>query len=142
MRSLVVRAPAHRLVHHSCGPMEDRLMRRLALSLLAMVAVQACQDTRAPMGPERAGRVQGNVGQGPSAELIPGQYIVVLKPTAQNVGAIARELVALHGGALRFTYTHALQGFSAQLSDAAAAALAQHPLVAYVEQDQVMHAIT
>src|SRR2546427_10828967 len=117
-------------------------MRRLLVSVVAVMAVAGCQDARTPAGPDREARVQADAGPAPSVEVIPGQYIVVLKPTAQDVSAIARDLVAAHGGTLRFTYTHALQGFSAQLSDAAAAVLAQHPLVAYVEPNQMMHAIT
>src|SRR5256886_12975245 len=112
-------------------------MRRLLVSVVAVMAVAGCQDARTPAGPDREARVQADAGPAPSVEVIPGQYIVVLKPTAQDVSAIARDLVAAHGGTLRFTYTHALQGFSAQLSDAAAAVLAQHPLVAYVEPNQI-----
>ena len=117
-------------------------MRKLVVSVVAVMAVAGCQDGRTPAGPDREARVQADAGPASTAEVIPGQYIVVLKPTAQDVSAIARDLVAAHGGTLRFTYTHALQGFSAQLSDAAAAVLAQHPLVAYVEPNQMMHAIT
>src|SRR3989449_10960069 len=109
-------------------------MRRLLVSVVAVMAVAGCQDARPPAGPDREARVQADAGPAPSVEVIPGQYIVVLKPTAQDVSAIARDLVAAHGGTLRFTYTHALQGFSAQLSDAAAAVLAQHPLVARSEE--------
>src|SRR5213596_167422 len=127
---------------HNCKPLEGRPMRKLVVSVVAVMAVAGCQDGRTPAGPDREARVQADAGPASTAEVIPGQYIVVLKPTAQDVSAIARDLVAAHGGTLRFTYTHALQGFSAQLSDAAAAVLAQHPLVAYVEPNQMMHAIT
>src|SRR5438094_57785 len=127
---------------HNCKPLEGRPLRNRVVCVVAVMAVEGCQDGRTPAGPDREARVQADAGPASTAEVIPGQYIVVLKPTAQDVSAIARDLVAAHGGTLRFTYTHALQGFSAQLSDAAAAVLAQHPLVAYVEPNQMMHAIT
>ena len=116
-------------------------MSRLTLSLMAVIVAAGCQEARTPTAPDRDARLPAEVGRAPSAHLIPGQYIVVLRPAAQDVSTIARDLLAAHGGTLRFTYTHALQGFSAELSDAAAAALARHPLVAYVEQNQMMHAV-
>src|SRR6266702_8944574 len=117
-------------------------MSRLTLSLMAVIVAAGCQEARTPLAPDRDARPSAEVGRAPSPNVIPGQYIVVLRPAAQDVSAIARDLVAAHRGTLRFTYSHALQGFSAQLSGAAAAVLAQHPLVAYVEPNQMMHAIT
>jgi subtilisin family serine protease len=114
-------------------------MKRLAVSLGVMVAIAGCRDGQPPTGPERDTRPEVEAS---SAEVIPGRYIVVLKPSVQDVSGVARQLVAAHRGTLRSTYAHALKGFAAALSDGAAAALAQHPLVAYVEQDQVMRAIT
>ena len=68
---------------------------------------------------------------------VPGEYIVVFRPTVTNPAALAAQLVRLQGGTLRFTYTSALRGFAAKLPAAAAAALAHNPNVAYVEPDQV-----
>ncbi len=115
-------------------------MKKLAVPLVAIMAIAGCQDGQTPTGPERDTRPPSV--EASSAELIPGQYIVVLKASVQDVSGVARQMVAAHGGTLRFTYTHALKGFAAALSDAAAATLAQHPLVAYVEQDQVVRIIT
>src|SRR6266705_1487758 len=116
-------------------------MSRLTLSLMAVIVAAGCQEARTPTAPGRDARLPAEVGRAPSAHLIPGQYIVVLRPAAQDVSTIARDLLAAHGGTLRFTYTHALQGFSAELSDAAAVGLARPPLVAYVEKNQMMHAV-
>jgi subtilisin family serine protease len=66
---------------------------------------------------------------------------VVLRDGADAPG-LARQLTAAHGGTLRHTYQHAIRGFAASLPDAAVAALQQHPQVAYIEQDQPMHAIS
>src|SRR6266568_8931686 len=117
-------------------------MSRLTLSLMAVIVAAGCQEARTPTATGRDARLSAEVGRAPSANVIPGQYFVVLRPAVQDVSAIARDLVAAHRGTLRFTYTHALRGFSAELSDAAAAVLARHPLVAYVEPKQMMHAIT
>ena len=84
---------------------------------------------------------------GPSAlrtagrpEVIPGRYIVVLRPGVSDVRGVGRRLADQHGAALRRVYTAALHGFTlGQVSAAAADALRHNPLVAYVEQDQVAH---
>src|SRR5207247_9646385 len=78
---------------------------------------------------------------GGSVQVVPGQYVVVLKPDVRDVAGTASGLVAAHGGTLLFTYQYALKGFAAQLPDQAAAALVQHPLVAGVYQDQEVHAL-
>src|SRR5206468_3903768 len=55
---------------------------------------------------------------------------------------LAQRLVQAHGASHRYTYSHAIKGFAAKMSDAAAVAIARNPQVAYVEQDQVMRAVT
>ncbi|HEY8380405.1 MAG TPA: S8 family serine peptidase, partial [Nannocystis sp.] len=62
-------------------------------------------------------------------------YIVVFTPDAPDVPAFAQALARRHGGRLDFVYEHALRGFSAELSPRAAAALAHHPAIAFVEED-------
>ena len=71
---------------------------------------------------------------------IPNQYIVVFADDVTDVPGLTQRLAAQHGGAVRYTYTSALKGFAASMSAQAAAALANNPNVAYVEQDQVMTA--
>ena len=112
-------------------------MRRIAL-VLVPIALAACQDAPAPTAaPDDA---PAALLRSPNA--IPGEYIVVFRDGVADAPGLARQLTAAHGGTLRFTYTHAIRGFSASLPDAAVAALQRHPQVAYVEQDQPMHAIS
>jgi subtilisin len=63
-------------------------------------------------------------------------FIVVLRPTTADVATTASGMAASARGELGFVYQHAIQGFSITASDAAAAALARNPRVAYVERDQ------
>src|SRR5262245_42195050 len=71
-------------------------------------------------------------------EQVRGSYIVVLdSATVQgNIPFVAHELTQSHDGALGYVYTHALEGFSAELTEEQAAKLARHPRVASVEPDQ------
>jgi subtilisin family serine protease len=72
-------------------------------------------------------------GSGP----VRGQYIVVFKDEVQDVPGLSKRLTSAHGGSLRHVYSNALKGFAARLPEQAAAALARHPQVSYVEQDQL-----
>jgi len=74
------------------------------------------------------------------AQVVPGQYIVVLNNNVGNPAAVAQQLTAAQGAQLGFVYEHALKGFSFAGPAAAAGAIAQNPLVAFVEPDQVVHA--
>ena len=81
----------------------------------------------------------------PAGELIPGQYIVVLKDdlvTSASVTAIAAEMAATYGGKLLQTYDTALTGFavkfSLERSTTALAGLSQDERVDLVEQDSTV----
>ena len=69
---------------------------------------------------------------------IPGQYIVVFKHDVADPGAEAEVAVRSVGGRRHHTYSRALRGFSATLSDQAVALLRGNPSVAYIEQDQTI----
>jgi subtilisin family serine protease len=71
---------------------------------------------------------------------VSGEYIVVFRESVSDPAALAQQLVRAQAGTLRFTYTSALKGFAASLSDAAVQALARNPQVAYVERDQIYRA--
>ena len=74
---------------------------------------------------------------------IPDSYIVVFEDRiAEDVDALADDLVKSKGGHKKHVYKSALKGFSAELSEQAAAELAADPRVAYVEEDQEMFATT
>ncbi len=118
----------------------------LALALPVLAACAA--DVPAPAAPD-AGSLR--VLSAGDAEVIPGQYIVVLRDDAPAVAAargrsgdalraVAERLAARRSARVGYVYSAALRGFSASMSAADARALANDPEVAFVEQDQVMHA--
>lgn len=86
-------------------------------------------------GTEREAPLLTAEGQG---ELIAGHYIVVLHQGAAFSPDIAQQKVDAVGGKLNFTYTAALQGFAAELSDVAVSSLRADPDVAFIEQDQTV----
>jgi subtilisin family serine protease len=75
-------------------------------------------------------------------EAIPGQYIVVLADESSAEASAKRDKVkdkALGKNArLKHTYTGVLNGFAAEMDDAALAEVRADPDVAYVEQDQTV----
>lgn len=75
-----------------------------------------------------------------SSQPIPNRYIVVLNPTALRAEAETSEksagrLAARYGGSVDKVFSHALQGYSAEMTDQAAEALSNDPSVLFVEQD-------
>ena len=115
---------------------------RNSLAVIAsLLALTACADaptdaTSGSPGSSLHGAAQlVNAGRG-SSDVIAGRYIVVFQGSVTDPPGEARRLVAAHGGALRFTYTAALHGFAAELPEAAARALRQHPSVAAIEPDR------
>ncbi|MFN8487821.1 MAG: S8 family peptidase [Caldilineaceae bacterium] len=84
-------------------------------------------------------------GNNATADIIPGQYIVVFKDelvASASVSAIADAMASSYGGQLLQTYDAALNGFAvkfaAETGANAAAALSQDSRVAYVEPDRVV----
>ncbi|WP_016700260.1 S8 family peptidase [Actinoalloteichus spitiensis] len=82
----------------------------------------------------------GKVLHADSARAIKGSYLVVLDETsprlAAGVTATADGLVTRYGGSVERTYSTAIQGFEAALTEGQARRLAADPSVAYVEQNQ------
>jgi aqualysin 1 len=109
--------------------------RRLFAAITLSLGLAACSDT--PSAPDLAPAQPSLARQDARAgELVPDRYIVVFNDDVRDVPGLAKQLAAAHGSAVRFTYQHAIKGFSATLSPAAAEALRHNPNVAYVEQDQ------
>jgi subtilisin family serine protease len=57
------------------------------------------------------------------------------------VAAVAQQLARARGVDVAAVFQHALKGFTLQLTEAQAQALAHHPLVAHVEPDQVVETV-
>jgi len=78
---------------------------------------------------------------------IPGQYIVVLKDEAagpRGEFSFAQQasdvLVSAYGGRIKQVFKHALNGYSAEMTEAEAVALSEDPRVDFVEEDGIMRA--
>ena len=106
-----------------------------------VLALAACQDTTPPTSPVAAPDHGALAVLPANAEVIPDQYIVVFKPQVGDHMTMAKQLLAAHGGTLRFRYD-VIKGFAAHMSAAAAAAIARNPNVALVEQDQAVHLVS
>ncbi|WP_239691487.1 S8 family serine peptidase [Hymenobacter lapidarius] len=122
-----------------------------ASALVASATFTSCSnDSIQPAAPEVS---LSNDAKGID-DAIPGQYIVVLKDGAVEVGqsesytekvrkvkAVGQGILRARGAsaeALGFAYGHALKGFSAALTAAQANELRADSRVAYVEQDRII----
>ena len=101
-----------------------------AVAVLVSAGLAACRDATTPEVPAAPA----------NATVVPGQYIVVFRQGVTDPVGLSTRMAKAQGGTLRFTYTSALKGFAARLSDDAVRALEQDPLVAYVEPDQEFRA--
>jgi len=99
-----------------------------AVAVLLSAGLAACRDATTPDVPAAPPAVSGTV--------VPGQYIVVFRGGVTDPAGLSTRMAKAQGGTIRFTYTSALRGFAARLSDDAVRALEQDPLVAYVEPDR------
>ena len=75
----------------------------------------------------------------PDKDIIPGQYIVVLRDSVQDPDFSAGEVAKRHRFNLDGVYTKALKGFYARIPDSAVEAVAQDPDVASVEPDRMVY---
>ena len=107
----------------------------LTLSLGFMITLGACQDAVAPLKPTEAPSsalrlTKSFVG----SRKIANQYIVVLKDgvSASEVRGQAKRLLQSPDQEQGYVYTSGLKGFSAHMSAAEAAVLANDPSVKYV----------
>jgi aqualysin 1 len=103
-------------------------------AIFGALLVPGCRTDDSVSGPSQS--PEAVAPQFSSSQVIPDQYIVVFKSSLPDAAAEARALVAQHGGTLRFTYTSAIKGFAANLTERAVEALRRNPNVAYIEADQ------
>jgi subtilisin family serine protease len=120
--------------------MRTTTKRRLAAMIAATAAAAALGFGSAL--PAHAAPAQGTILHAGSADAVPGSYIVTLKKTAgfTSTSATGKSLISGYGGTVKRTFKSALNGYAAKLTVAQAKRLAANPSVAYVEQDQVVHA--
>ncbi|WP_353354048.1 S8 family serine peptidase [Intrasporangium sp. DVR] len=101
-----------------------KIRRVSAVPLLlaaALTVTSGVTSSAAAAGPDRAGAA--------------ASYIVTLEPGA-DPGAVASAHARSHGASVDHVYRHALSGYSARLTPAAATALARDPRVAAVLPDR------
>lgn len=129
------------------GDAPARSRTLVTFGLMSILASVGCRDAVAPASLTGPGSRLSSIGAAPDsapgvARAIPGDYIVVFKQDVQDAPGLARRLVADHGGALHFTYSTALSGFAAHLSDRAVEALSNNPFVERIDPDLVATATT
>jgi subtilisin family serine protease len=115
-----------------------RVAGNAAIALLAAACADAPTTPPSAAAPVPAGAKAARTGGAAPMEAIPEHYIVVFNDEIADVPGVAARLAHARGAKLLRVYDAALKGMAIQLPDAAAAALAQLPEVAYVEQDQVV----
>ncbi|GAA3197887.1 hypothetical protein GCM10010486_79460 [Nonomuraea roseoviolacea subsp. carminata] len=122
-------------VRHDRHPMR-RLSHPLAIGALAAATLAASTGTALAEPPSPT---PGTIRAADPGLAVQDHYIVVLKDTrglrSRGVEPSAKDLTDRYGGAVTRTYSAALQGFAAAMSQDEARRLAADPSVAYVEQD-------
>jgi subtilisin family serine protease len=120
-------------------------MKRFFVSLAAILllcAAATLTHTPTSRGQKTKSKIQKK------ARPVEGQYIItfqkwVAQPGEDSfVSTLAQDIISQHGGKLKHVYSHALRGFSAELSPEAAEALTDDPRVEAVEEDGVVTATT
>ncbi|WP_026360023.1 S8 family peptidase [Amycolatopsis nigrescens] len=126
--------------------------RRLRRGLAAGVAVAGVSVAAATMATVPAQAQEGQIRAANSVESVAGSYIVVLKDGAlkgvaatvnqvkAEVQSVAQGLAGQYGAQVTRTFGAALHGFTINASEAQAKRLAANGQVAYVVQNQRVHA--
>jgi subtilisin family serine protease len=102
------------------------ILRRLAIFVATSLLAVGL-----PLSP--AGATASLPGDPPGGDVVPGSYIVTLR--SGDPDAAAAWHGQRYGAAVDLVYRHALRGYAARMSEAAARALAQDPAVASVTPD-------
>lgn len=109
--------------------------RKLIAGVSAAVAAAAVGTALA--FPATATPPQGTVVGADSAKAVEGSYIVTMKESAFSADTAAgKDVVKEHGGKVKDTYTHALNGYAVAMSESEARELAADPAVDTVYADK------
>jgi subtilisin family serine protease len=108
----------------------------IPLAALILVLILPAARAGAATGPAPTGKGTPPAQPAPG-KIIPGQYIVVLKPGSSPATTAAT--TARLATRPQQVYSHALQGFAASLTDQEVARLRKDPQVLSIEPDQMMH---
>ena len=100
-------------------------------AVLAALVLTACSDATTPTG------VASVKTDAADAQARTG-YIITFRNGVADAPGLARRMAAANGGEVGYIYTTAIKGFSAQLTPAAASALARNPNVEAIEVDGVV----
>ncbi len=124
-------------------------MKTKTLMVVLVALLICCPYSRAGQKDDRlTGTTTGNVSAfviesehaaDDLSRLGPDDYIVVFKPEVQDVPGLAHQLVTRHDGEIRFVYQYAIKGFAATLPPQAIEALSRHPLIDWIEPDQLYY---
>jgi hypothetical protein len=112
--------------------------RRSCTSLLLLsIVAGACTDAGAPTSPARLAPfldVSGDI----TTQLVPNEYIVILRDGARSDlnGAVAE--VSAHGGRVIARYDHVFRGYAARLSADGLLAVRQNPEVLLVQPNGIV----
>ncbi len=121
--------------------MKEMMRTYTTFSLLIVALVfTACDQAEMPTT-SLSGDLEDTVAP-KNGEVIPGQYIVVLKSAEEFAGKTSRqvldEMTSATGVNEIFRYESALNGFAGTFTAAAIERLRNHPMVDYIEKDRVI----
>ncbi|WP_052851536.1 S8 family peptidase [Streptomyces avicenniae] len=112
---------------------------RTSVATAALLALGA--GALMPMTAQAADAPRPTIAGADAADAVPGSYIVVLKDGGFSASSARAETLAeRHDAEVTSVYTHALNGFAAELSEADALELAADPAVERVVQNRVFRA--
>jgi len=114
-------------------PWTARAAVTLAATAVGIVVTAAVPGSAVAVRQDTAATVRG----AGLSDVVPGDYIVVMRPGApEDAPGAAKAAARSAGGRVRFSYDAALPGFAATLPARALEAVARNPHVQYIEADQ------
>ncbi|NYI06504.1 S8 family peptidase [Allostreptomyces psammosilenae] len=118
-----------------------RATGRLAGALAGLLALGATALPAAAQAAPAGAPTVGVIANAGARDVVPGSYLVTLEDSVGiSASAAGPALAARYGGEVTHTYTAALNGFAAELTEAEARRLAADPAVASVVHDQYVRA--